>query len=288
MNSTGNAGIEAPTLGAEVLATLNGALAPHGMWARGALCVRANGPGAAVLAQRGIQPPATVILVGHAGPAMWAAFQRAMDAPGSDNAATGGTTQPTASAEPEQGSAHPLDDWTRTVLTPVAVAMDASAIFPSDRPYAPFQTWARAVEPVWPSPLGPLIHSTYGLWHAYRAAFVFPGECGLATPADRGANAALAPAGADAGAPAPDDASPCATCTDQPCRTACPVNAAARPGGLNVPACVSHLSTPDGDACFASGCLARAACPVGRAYAWPETQNRFHMAAFLRGRLGGS
>ena len=42
----------------------------------------------------------------------------------------------------------------------------------------------------------------------------------------------------------------------------------------------SHLRTQEGQAgCMLSGCLARAACPVGAAYRYNGAQLRFHMAA---------
>ena len=40
----------------------------------------------------------------------------------------------------------------------------------------PFLTWARRGGAGHVSPLGLNIHPTYGLWHAYRAALLFPVE----------------------------------------------------------------------------------------------------------------
>jgi len=48
-----------------------------------------------------------------------------------------------------------------------------------------------------------------------------------------------------------------------------------------VPACIAHISTQSGDACFEAACLARRACPVGTAYAYVSDQAAFHTRAFL-------
>ena len=77
--------------------------------------------------------------------------------------------------------------------------------------------------------------------------------------------------------------SPCASCADRPCLRACPVGAFAN-GRFDDARCAAHLESGAGDACFRSGCLARAACPVGRALRYPPAQARFHLTAFLRGR----
>lgn len=186
----------------------------------------------------------TVVLVGHAGGSIWphlSAWRR---------------------ADPEPRSPHPLDRWSKHVLGNVAAAFGAAAVFPSDRPYRPFQQWAMQAEGLKPSPLGMLIHPEFGLWHAYRGALVF----------DR----------AIAG-PAPDRrAHPCDSCEAKPCLSACPVDAFGR-ASYDVERCRGHLNSGHGTACLSGGCLARRACPVGRAYAYGEAQQRFHMAAFAAG-----
>ncbi len=115
------------------------AIAPTGMVARGGFVDEA--------ADR----PCTIVVIGNVGGAMWPAF-RAGEPQGND----------------------PLDTWTRAVLCPIAAELGADFVHPSDQPYQPFQRWAQRADAVWPSPLGLLIHAEYGLWHAYRGAFVFP------------------------------------------------------------------------------------------------------------------
>ena len=196
---------------------------------------------------------ATLVLVGNAGPAMWAAFT-----------ATGGDKAPDSPPGP-----HRLDDWTRRVLTEIAGDLGARALFPFDVPYLPFQRWAQRCEPVHPSPIGPLIHPRYGLWHAYRGALAFDEALDL-PPFEAGR-------------------SPCETCHDKPCLTACPVDAFAPTGAFayDVPACVAHLQSPAGADCLGAGCAARRACPVGADYLYAPDQARLHMEAFVRAQLAG-
>lgn len=104
--------------------------------------------------------PGTILLVGNAGPRMWAAFSRARG-----------------------GGVDPLDDWIRATVSAISADFGADCVFPFDGPpHWPFQTWARRAEPVAPSPLGLLIHPVYGLWHAYRAALLLADRLELPTP----------------------------------------------------------------------------------------------------------
>ncbi|MBM3519275.1 MAG: hypothetical protein FJX63_00650 [Alphaproteobacteria bacterium] len=181
-----------------------------------------------------------IILIGNAGPAMFRRFARERD-PGRDL----------------------LDDWTRDTVGLLARDLDASAIFPFDRPHPPILTWARRGGAGHVSPLGLNIHPVYGLWHAYRAALLFPVAFDLPTPST--------------------SAHPCESCMGRPCLTACPVSAF---DGKNydVMACARHIGGPSGENCKTGGCLARHACPVGQAFAYGPQQASFHMRAFLAAR----
>ncbi len=182
----------------------------------------------------------TVVMIGNAGPAMWRAFAA------------------TAPHGPD-----PLDTWTRGVLDKIAEDFGASALYPfTGPPYYPFQRWAMRAEDVSPSPIGPLIHPVYGLWHAYRGALVFKERLPIQTPART--------------------PSPCESCPDKPCLSTCPVDAFSA-DAYDVPACRTHIARPLGHDCLNRGCLARRACPVGRDYMYAPAQARFHMRHFLAG-----
>ncbi len=182
----------------------------------------------------------TVVLVGNAGPSMWAAFQYARS----------------AAQRP-----HPLNGWTREVLSAIASELNAEVVFPfGGPPHYPFQRWALKARAATTSPIGLLIHDEYGLWHAYRGAFVF------------GARMILPPV--------PPGPGPCATCEDKPCLSSCPVHAL-DPGKLDLAVCLGHLRHQRGADCLQLGCYARRACPVGRLYQYDEEQAHFHMEAFV-------
>ncbi len=181
-----------------------------------------------------------VILIGNAGPAMFRRFARERDA---DRDA--------------------MDDWTLEVVGRLARDLDAAAVYPFDTPPLPFLTWARRGGAGHVSPLGLNIHPTYGLWHAYRAALLFPAAFDL--PA------------VSAGP------HPCEACADKPCLSACP--AAAFDGTrYDVSACFNHIAQTQGRACVTGGCLARHACPVGQGFAYAPAQAQFHMRAFIEAR----
>lgn len=227
--------------GPGTIRTIRAALEPHGLIPRGALAfAEAQGP----LLDGGTHA-AGVLLVGHAGSTHWPAF-RAWCGKGD-----------------EDRGPDPLDGWSKAVIGPIAAAVGATAFFPSDAPYQPFQQWAMAAEGLEASPLGILIHPVYGLLHGYRGAIAF-----RQVPQDFEPSLRL-------------EDKPCRACPDKPCLTACPAHAIL-PEGFQYQPCRSHLASLAGDGCLDRGCLSRNACPVGSAYRYCSDQLRFHMAALKR------
>jgi ferredoxin len=213
-------------------ADIEAAMAGTGLAVRGGFHVPADASPAGI---------SSIVLIGNHGPGLWPAFE------------AGRRDEP-----------DPLDAWVKRVVDPVAASLGATAAHPSDRPYHPFQQWARQAEPVHASPLGILIHPQWGLWHAYRAALLF------AEPVD--------------GLPTRvEAASPCDSCATKPCLTACPVSAFDGTR-YDVAACGTHLLARNQPHCADLGCRARDACPVARDMRYPDEQVRFHMAAFVRSR----
>lgn len=213
------------------------ALLPHGLHLRG-IASFPLGDGPHLAEGKTAQ---CVVLIGNAGGSMWSAFCQ------------------WRGGQPDGGGRDPLDRWSKEIISPIATEFGASAYFPSDPPYQPFQQWAVRAEGLRASPLGILIHPVFGLWHGYRGALGFAMPIGGAEP----------PAAADI----------CGSCREKPCLSTCPAMAVGR-DGFDVARCRDHLVSTAGQAgCMTRGCLARDACPVGRSYRYPEEQIRFHMKA---------
>nr|WP_299784471.1 ferredoxin [uncultured Marivita sp.] len=182
----------------------------------------------------------TLVLLGPDEPNFWAIF--------------------TASPEYRDGQAHPLDRWSKRVVSELATPLGGTGIFPYDGPpYAPFLLWAERTGQSWPSPVGLLVHDTAGLFISFRAALALRERIELP----------LSPLRA-----------PCDSCAGTPCKTACPVGALVEGQAYDVPACMAHIRSPEGAACR-EGCLVRRACPVSQRFGRLPEQSAFHMRAFL-------
>jgi hypothetical protein len=105
-----------------------------------------------------------------------------------------------------------------------------------------------------PSPLGLGIHTEFGLWFAYRSAFLVkqPLPPTVAQPS----------------------ASPCASCVDKPCVAACPPEAVRAEHALALTTCIDFRMRRE-SICTAQ-CLARAACPVGAEHRYEDEQTAYH------------
>jgi hypothetical protein len=218
--------------------SIRAALEPHGLFLRGTVNF-AEGERAPSL-ENGASAT-SVVLIGNIGGSIWEPFTRWRE------------------GEPDRGGTDPLDNWTKRVILPVAEATGATAYFPSDPPWQPFQQWAMRAEGLKPSPLGVLIHPRYGLWHGYRGALGF----GRTSPAT--------------GEVAPGH--PCDCCEGKPCVSSCPAQAL-ESGTFDVGRCRMYLrmETKAGG-CLAGGCRSRGGCPIGRDYQYSPEQLHFHMAA---------
>lgn len=186
-------------------------------------------------------PDATrsLALIGPDGGAMWPIFRQ--------------------STEYSDDLPDPLNRWSERVLGTVAGTLGAKALFPfGGPPWHPFITWALRSGRVHASPVTLLAHVSQGLFVSFRAALALVEVL-------------------DDPSPSPA-ASPCDTCAEQPCKTACPVGALSTEG-YYVRACKAHMTGPEGGDCH-SGCLVRRACPVGQGLR-SSVQSAFHMQAFL-------
>jgi hypothetical protein len=226
-------------------AELQAALAEHGLRLRGGWL---PGPADGLPLLPGGRAAAVVWMVGMVGSECWAHFR--------------------ASAQFADGLPNPLDRWSQSLGSQLAQRYAGVALYPSDGPvYWPFQQWAARAEPLQRSPLMVSMHPQFGLWHAYRFA--------LALPALAASDAAALKAAAVPGV------SHCLNCADQPCLSACPVDAFSG-ATYDVASCAAHLHAAQGQDCMSTGCLARRACPVAAHLRYLPEHAAFHMAAFAR------
>ena len=183
-----------------------------------------------------------LVLLGNGGSAFWQALQRhGMDA------------------------VDPVDRFSlllaQTFIDDYLGEAHSEMVYPSSKHMIPLQQLGTLAGWHHPSPLGIGIHDVYGLWFAYRTAFVttavIPRHC---SPQN--------------------ETSPCDTCRDKPCVAACPGGAVASFSAgqavpsLNLQACIPHrLKTHSS---CADRCLSRMACPIGREHQYTLEQINYH------------
>jgi hypothetical protein len=166
------------------------------------------------------------------------------------------------SSEYLDGTADPLDRWSERVIAELADATGGIALFPFGSPARPYISWALRTGRCWVSPVGLLVHEEAGLWVSFRGAILFE----------------------DAQSKPVEIASPCDTCMDQPCLTACPVSALSSEG-YDLKTCHGFLDRREGRDCMEQGCAVRRACPISQRHGRKAAQSAFHMRAFHpRGR----
>ncbi|UZD91218.1 ferredoxin [Cognatishimia activa] len=150
-----------------------------------------------------------------------------------------------------------MDRFSKRVLQQVAEKLGGKVYFPSDGPpYPPFIQWALKSS-CYQSPVGLLVHHKAGLFTSFRGVLALSEFHDLPLPHDN----------------------PCDSCVNQPCKTACPIEALT-PSGYDVAACKTYIGSKVGSACL-SGCKVRLSCPVSQNFGRVKAQSEFHMKAFV-------
>lgn len=184
----------------------------------------------------------------------------------------------TNSPEYQDQLADPLDRWSKRVIDRLAANLQGKAYYPfSGPPYWPFRQWALRTGQSFLSPVGLLVHRSYGLKISFRGAIALP----YSALADR------LWAEEASHTPAP---SPCHTCDEKPCLNNCAVGAL-KAETYDYQSCLGELARQDKAAqtmrdqlpqqtCL-QGCLVRKICPLNQA---PDEDSllSFTLQAFRR------
>lgn len=116
------------------------------------------------------------------------------------------------------------------------------------------------------SPLGIGINPVYGTWFAFR---------GVIAASTRFAESERV-----------ETESPCISCDEKPCVSACPVGAVQRDGAFLLDRCIEERSRRDSDCAYQ--CLARLACPVGSEHRYSSEQVNYHYRRSLASILAST
>lgn len=152
---------------------------------------------------------------------------------------------------------HPLDefavDTVQRFLADAAPGVRYRVLYPGPS-LVPLQTLGRLAGWHHPSPMMVGINDYWGMWYAYRVALV--------------ADTDFAPTARV------NSVSPCQTCVEKPCLSACPASALDEQEGLRLEPCLDHRMAPASNC--AGTCQARMACPVGLQHRYPDGQIDYH------------
>lgn len=127
-------------------------------------------------------------------------------------------------------------------------------IYPGRGPGVPLIRLGEAAGWSRPSPIGPGIHPEYGLWFAYRVAFLTDAPL-LETEK-------------------PSPLRPCDTCEGRPCLGGCPAGAVRWPVDFQLQPCLGYRLAHESPC--ADRCLARLACPVAPQHRYSDEQIGYH------------
>ncbi|MDA0244186.1 MAG: hypothetical protein OT477_12280 [Chloroflexi bacterium] len=181
-----------------------------------------------------------LVLLGHGGPRFWQAL-----------------------AEYGHITPNPVDYFSTTItrrfITDYLVSPPIYWLYPSQL-IIPLQQLGELAHWAHPSPLGLGISPQYGVWFAYRTAFLAIADVPV------GSSETAAP-------------SPCHTCLDKPCQTACPAGAVDEPHQFGLQDCARYRLQPDSSC--GDRCLARLACPVAAEHKYGLPQVQYHYGRSL-------
>jgi len=176
-----------------------------------------------------------LLVFGHGGRDMWQALQQSPDASQSDPI--------------DHFSVHAVQNYFNQEHADCSHCL----LYPDSVQNMPLQALGKLAGWHHDSPFRIGINAEYGPWFAYRAVAL--------------TDTALTPTTAMNGA------SPCQSCADKPCISACPANALLS-GDLSLQQCMEYRLQHDSRC--KSQCISRLACPVGSKHRYSNEQIAYH------------
>jgi ferredoxin-like protein FixX len=154
---------------------------------------------------------------------------------------------------PIDQTTHPFDSFSIDQIK--KLDGDAKILYPHPRWVIPLQKIGRLMNLSRPSHLGLDINDEFGVWFAYRGAFLtkMKFNCPVKESFE----------------------SPCLTCLDRPCIKACPAQAVDTYASFNMSNCANHRLSKQSD-CL-DLCQARLVCPYQQKYQYSKEQIQYHM-----------
>lgn len=167
--------------------------------------------------------------------------------------ANGGRTLWDHLPRPLNESLHPIDQFSIDQITKLDV--DARILFPHEHLNIPLQKLGRLLNLSRPSLLGLDINKEYGVWFAFRGAFLTTKKINSK--------------------PHTNFESPCDSCIEKPCISACPANAIKNQNTPDLQNCIEFRLKENSEC--ADKCLARLACPYQKIHQYKTEQIKYHM-----------
>jgi epoxyqueuosine reductase len=175
-----------------------------------------------------------LVLIGHGGKRMWESLQvSGME-----------TTDPV-----DRYAVYLTQQFIRNCLNSSPVLW----LYPNSRYAVPLQQLGESAGWSFPSPLGSGISPEYGVWFAYRAAFLVDTNLPLTSTAPT--------------------TSPCGKCVEKPCVYSCPAGAV-QTESFELEIC-AHYRLSLRSSC-ADRCLARLSCPAHTEHRYTLDQTQYH------------
>lgn len=154
---------------------------------------------------------------------------------------------------------HPIDRFSIEQMKLFAknyLEDDIQILFPHSEYTIPLQRLGRFMNLSRSSLLGLDINKEYGVWFAFRGAFL----TSVKIPEQK----------------MKDFSSPCESCPDQPCINACPATAVLKNAQFNISQCATYRLS-DNSKCKNS-CLSRLSCPYKSEHQYESEQIHYHMS----------